>query len=63
MNRSHIWQASAILLLLFGYRPVSAQFYPDSLANWCIYQNVSPDGEYYVMHMPEDPDTLIDGTI
>lgn len=51
------------LLLTATPGVLPAQFYPDSLANWCLYRNVSPDGEYYVMHMLGDPDTLINGQV
>lgn len=62
MNRCLIRRILPICLLLVGHRPVSAQFYPDSLANWCLYNNASPDGMYYVMHQPGGPDTTIEST-
>jgi hypothetical protein len=36
-----------------------AQFYPDSLANWCLRSSASPAGGSFIMHMVANPDTLI----
>lgn len=39
------------------------QFYPDSLANWCLFNGASPNGYYVGMQMLTEPDTIIDGMI
>lgn len=59
----HIYAITLSLIVLPGMSALhaQAQFYPDSLANWCLSCNVSPAGGTSVMHMFADPDTVIAG--
>jgi hypothetical protein len=46
---------------LGAFTSIDAQFYPDSVAAWCLYNSQSVEPTYYSLQMPPLSDTLIGG--